>query len=943
MEAQRWEQVRELFGAALERPPDEWPTWLAAACGEDTALREEVRSLLAAHQGRASFLPEPPTAGDWRPPDDPLEGKRVGPYEVLQRLGSGGMGVVYLAIRVDGQFRKRVALKVLKPGMDSEEILRRFHTEQQILAALDHPNIARLLDGGTTERGLPYFVMEHVEGRPIIDYCEQERLSVSDRLRLFRTVCEAVQFAHQNLVVHRDLKPGNILVDAGAAPKLLDFGIAKLLNPELGAQTLAWTALGVQPLTLDYASPEQIRGGHITTASDVYALGVLLYELLTGRHPYRGDGCTAEEMVRRVTEVEPEWPSSAVRRRANDGAAAEAADRGKLADRHKLARRLAGDLDTIVLTALRKEPRHRYASVERLSEDIRRFLEGRPVLARKATVSYRVGKFARRHRLGVAAGATALLAVLLFGAGMAALALRLARERGKAEQEQQRAEQERRRAEEVTAFLTGIFEVADPWKSSGDTVTAREILDAGAGKLHTQLADEPLVRSSLMGTVGSIYQRLGFPDRARPLLEAALATRRQLLGEDHPEVADALSALATVREDKGELQDAIDLVQRALAIRRRRYGPRHETVARSLHDLGLLLRRQGDLTAAERNLRVALSLRRELLPPPRHDLAESLYGLGIVLWEQGRYQEAEQATREALSIRREVLGRHHVEVASTLNLLAVIAIVNGDLEQGEALMREALFLRRRIYGSEHPKVAESLNNLGALLKDRGKPDEAEAPLREALAMRRKLLGEEHLSVATTLENLGWVAMGRREYATAARLQQRGLAIRMRMLGPNHRLVSDSLAAAAAVYKRQGSFDQAEEALREALLIRRQALGDRHLMVASSLEDLASLLTQRGRSAEAETLAVEAAAIVRRMRPIIPARLAEAERVLAKCLAAQRRYAAAEALLLKSLESLRSELGEAAPPSQEALADLVALYESWGKPKQAAEWRRRLVR
>ena len=308
MNAERWQEVRSLFGAALERAPEEWPAWLDAACGNDADLKEEVRSLFAAHCEGGSLLPE-----TGPPPADPLIGQQIGPYEVQQRLGGGGMGIVYLASRVDGQFRKRVALKVLKPGMDSEEILRRFRTERQILAALDHPHIARLLDGGTTERGLPFFAMEYVEGRPITEYCEQEGLTIPARLELFRAVCSAVQFAHQNLVVHRDLKPANILVGADGTPKLLDFGIAKLLNPELAAQTLALTAAGIRPLTLEYASPEQIRGGHITTASDVYSLGVLLYELLAGSTPFEGKRlheAAFDEMLRIIREEEPQKPST---------------------------------------------------------------------------------------------------------------------------------------------------------------------------------------------------------------------------------------------------------------------------------------------------------------------------------------------------------------------------------------------------------------------------------------------------------------------------------------------------------------------------------------------------------------------------------------------------------------------------------------------------------
>jgi serine/threonine-protein kinase len=876
----RWPEVRQAFAAALGREPAEWPAVVARACGGDSGLRREVDSLLVAHRQAAGFLSAPAAPLPAAPEEGSLAGATIGPYRVARRLGSGGMGVVYLAFRADREYRRRVALKVLKPGLDSAEVIRRFRAERQILAALDHPNIARLLDGGTTAEGLPYFAMDYVEGEPIDAYCAARRLSLDLRLRLFRTVCAAVEHAHRNLVVHRDLKPSNILVTADGTPKLLDFGIAKLLNPEIGPETLALTAAGLEPMTPDYASPEQVRGELVTTASDVYSLGVLLYELLSGCHPYRARAASLAELRRLISDEEPERPSVALGRMpcAVAPEAGSALGRDRRGDAGRLRRQLAGDLDNIALKALQKDLRRRYGSVEQLSEDIRRHRERLPVSARRSTLAYRAGRFLRRHGVGAAAAATLLAALLGFGVAMAALAVQLTRERD-------RAEQERRRGEEVTSFLTRIFEVADPWRSSGETVTAREILDAGASRIGAELADQPLVRASLMGTVGTIYQRLGLPDRAGPLLEAALATRRKLLGDAHPEVADALSDLAAVREDKGDFSAAVELARRGLAIRRRTYGPGGAAVARSLQQVGLLLRRQGSLAAAERELRQALAIRRRQSPPVPADLAESLNGLGIVLWEGGRYGEAERSAREALALRRQALGPDHVEVAASLNLLAVIVAANGDLAQAEGLLREALDRRRRVFHGDHPKVAESLNNLGAMLRDRGRLEDAEGYFREALAMRRKLFGEEHLSVAMTLENLGWLASGRRDYAAAARLQGESVAIRTRLLGRHHRMVSDSLVALAAAQEGQGRVREAEEGLREAVRIRREVLGEQHLQVAVGLEKLAGLMARRGRAAEAEPLAQEAVNIVRRMQPPVPARLAEAERVLADCRAA----------------------------------------------------------
>src|SRR5688500_3990721 len=432
--------------------------------------------------------------------------RRIGPYRILRELGQGGMGVVYLAARADEQFRKRVALKVIRSGGASEEVVRHFKRERQILAGLDHPNIARLLDGGTTDDGLPYFVMEYIEGEPLLEYCDSRKLPVAERLKLFQAICSAVQYAHRNLVVHRDIKPGDILVAEDGSPKLLDFGIAKLLNPELAGEALIATAMSMTPT---YASPEQARGERITTATDVYSLGVVLYELLTGHLPYRLLSRQPLEILKAISEQEPEKASTAIERAEN-----------------KLQRRLRGDLDNILMLALRKEPPRRYASVEAFSDDIRRYLEGLPVKARQPTAAYRTGKFLRRHVAGVAASAVFVGLLIGFAAAMAVQSARVTRERDLAEQERAAAQQERETAQRVSAFLVDLFRVSDPSRSRGETITAREVLDRGTTKIATELKDEPEVRATLMSTMGTVYSNLGLYDKALSLLEEALQTRK---------------------------------------------------------------------------------------------------------------------------------------------------------------------------------------------------------------------------------------------------------------------------------------------------------------------------------------------------------------------------------------------------------------------------------
>ena len=890
MEPDRWQRVREIFLTALACGPAERSALLAEVCGDDPDLGAEVASLLAAHDAAEDFLAISPQEEEIAAP---LTGQRIGPYRVEQRLGRGGMGVVYLAYRADREFQQRVALKVLKPGLDSEEVIRRFRTERQILAALDHPNITRLLDGGTTEQGHPYFVMEYVEGRPIDVYCREHGLTVRRRLELFLSVCSAVELAHRNLVVHRDLKPANILVTAGGTPKLL--------NRELSSVTLGVTILDLQPMTPDYAGPEQVRGEHVTTASDVYSLGVLLYELLTGHHPYRERASSPAEMKRLVTEEEPAKPSLAG---------------------GKPSRQLAGDLDNIVLKALRKEPGRRYASVEQLSADVRCYLEGRPVSARPGTLAYRTSKLVRRHRIGVAVAATFVVAVLGFGIAMGLQAARLARERD-------RAERERGRAEQVETFLTEIFEVSDPWKSSGETVTAREILDAGARKLATSLGDQPEVRADLMRTVGLIYRRLGLFDRAEPLLGSVLAERRRLFGEENPAVAESLADLGLIAAEKGDYSVAERLFREALALRRKLHGAEHAEVAESLSDVAGILWATGRLEEAETTYREVLAQRRLLFGNEHSLVAQTLNNLGIVLRTRGRYAEAEACLREALLLWRRIGGPESPHAADAANNLALVAQARGRYAEAESLLREALALRTRQLGKRHPRVAAGLNNLGYTLQAQGRFTEAEPLLREAVTLRRELLGPEHFEVTESLENLSVVALGQGHAADAERYARETLAIRRRIFGEEHSTIADAQRILALALRAEGETRAAEELLLQAVALRRKLLGNEHPEVAAALVDLSDLLTATGDFPGGESAAREALDIFGRSRPSSPSAGAEAESALGASLAGQRRFREAEPLLVRSHAILVAERGETFPATRKAHERLAGLYRSWG--------------
>ncbi|HLG14769.1 MAG TPA: serine/threonine-protein kinase [Blastocatellia bacterium] len=970
--AEHWKQIEELFHRALQLEPGERQVFLDEACGADRKLRAEVESLLVS-DGQAEQEEKEVQRAIHRVAEEFVEEgslsegrRRIGPYELVEELGRGGMGAVYLGQRADESYQKQVAIKLIKRGMDTDEVLARFRHERQILANLDHPNIARLLDGGTTEDGLPYFVMEHIEGQPIDQYCATRELSIFERLKLFRTVCSAVSYAHQNLVVHRDLKPGNILVTADGVVKLLDFGIAKLLHAEPGALTLTATAIGLRAMTPEYASPEQVRGETMTTASDVYSLGVLLYELLTGRRPYQFKGSTPLEIERVITVEEPPKPSTAVSRQppvVNGRWPVEADDNRRWRDGHrtakKLSRQLEGDLDNIVLMAIRKDPQRRYASVEQFSEDIRRHLAGRPVIARTDTLGYRAGKFVKRHRVGVGMAAAVLSLMIAIGAILAAQSARIARERDRAVAAEQVAAQQRTAAESerdraiaaervserardaertqhniaeanlaraqeaerqatseaaranneaararteaetarrVSEFLAGLFEVSDPSRAKGNTITAREILDKGAARITKDLKGQPKVQATMMDTMGRVYESLGLYDSAAPLHDEALKLRRQTLGAEHVEVARSLNNLAEVLRRKGDHETAESLYREALAMQRKLLGPEHADVAESLDNLAILLDTRGDYKAAEQLFREALEMRRKLLGREHAEVCETLNNLGELLRKKGDYEAAEPLFRDAIAIQRKQLGSEDPRLAITLDNLASLLYSKGDYVAAEPLYREALGIFRKVLGNEHPDVAINLNNLATLRYAKGDYDGAEPLYREALATYRKLLGEEHPNLGNIMHNLARTLHAKGDYAAADPLYRRALDLRRRKLREGHPDIAHSLVGFGLFLTDKGTPLDAEPLLREGLEIRRKAF---------SAGDW---------------------------------RTAEAQSVLGGCLAALKRYDEAEPLLVESYATLKAKRGDRDRTTQQTLKRLISLYEAWGKSEKAAPYR-----
>ena len=835
------------------------------------------------------------------------------------------MGSVYLAVRADDQYRKEVAIKLVSADGGNRRLVRRFLRERQILATLEHPHIARLLDGGVTERGVPYLVMEYVTGRRLDRYCDDERQTVAERLRLFEDVCRAVHYAHTQLVVHRDLKPGNVMVTDDGSVKLLDFGIAKLLDPEPGSSGETMTRAGGRVLTPEYASPEHLRGDPVGTASDVYSLGVLLYELLVGRRPFE-DVESLRDLERAVCSEAPPRPSRAVEADPDPDLVA----RNRATTSARLKRSLAGDLDNIVLSALRKEPERRYSSARSLVDDIERHLTGFPVRARPDTIRYRSRKFVRRHRVVLAAGAVGLAALVAGLAGTAWQARRAAVEAAK--------------ANEVSQFVLGLFEASDPSSSQGQDVTVRELLDRGAERARTELQDQPAVQAEMLGVLGDIYRKLSLYEEADELVGEGLAIRRDLYGPDDLRVAESLNLLGSVRQARGDLASAEEVYSEALRIRLNRLGGADTRVADVLNNLGVLARSAGEFARADSLHRQALTIREAALGPDHVDVAVSLKNLALVLHSMGRIQEAIPLYRRSLDLQVRITGEMHPEVGTTLNSLASALLATGAYDDAEEMYRRALAIQRQLLGSVHRSTASTLNNMARAVSARGEPAEAIGMIEEALRIREELLGPEHPAVATSLSDRGKVLLelGRVEESRAS--LSRALRIYQEGAGPEHPGSAIIMGQLARTYLESGALDIADSLYIEALRIERSAWPEGHEELAFPLIGLGRIRLARGDPAEAEQLFRQALD----QRATLPPGhwgVVEAKTWLARALVTLQRFAEAERILLEAIAGDESSTIATSwlerRERTSAIEVAAELYDAWDRPGDAGAMRARI--
>ena len=849
----KWERLQELFSRAVDLPPAERDAFVLRETTDDVELREELLGLLACDNGKSTgpLTHALGAALDATTRDRRREllGKIIGNYKLTSVLGHGGTGTVYLGERADRQYSAQVAVKIVDSATVQGDLGLRFRAERQILASLNHPNIARLLDAGETSDGQPYLIMEYVHGEPVDRYCDRQLLDVEARLELFLEICAAVQYAHQNLIVHRDLKPANILVTGEGKAKLLDFGIAKLLDVGEAASVLALTRMNDRLLTPEYASPEQILGRAVTTGSDVYALGIVLYELLTGLRPYVVPASASQlELERSICITDPQRPSAAVHRAIEAGPSQGQSNIGAIASARQLTperlqRRLSGDIDSIVMRALRKEPQHRYTSVDQFVDDVRRYLSREPVAARQGNWLYYSQRFARRHALAVGAGSTFFLIVIAFAVTMSVQRQRIADERD-------RATQESARAEKVSAFMLQVFEAADPTENYGREITARELLDQAARNIQADLDEQPEVRAQLLEAIGKAYRRQGQSDRAVAYFEDSMRMREQGGLPHDAKTGSVLIEMSIALRQVGRFEEADRALTEALKIAQTNAGEKSLMGAQLLANLGQLELSRSNIDRAEDYLNRGLQIIRELGDSRHPDAAAILINLSNVRSWKDDIDGAESAAREAVNIYRETVNAKHPDRVMADYHLARVLNLQGKSGAAAELYETTLAAQRFLYGDFSIKVGDTLTEFAQVRVAQNRLKDAEKLLIESLELSRKIRGEAHHTSGYLLTALANVRIRERKFAEAENDVRKALDIFATSLPSDHQYVASAEYIMGELMLETGRFTDAE-AMLTASMNRWKRTSAPTWRSARSASALGEALHRQGRNQDAE--------------------------------------------------------------------------------------------
>ncbi|WP_138430470.1 serine/threonine-protein kinase [Fodinibius saliphilus] len=934
MEQNQWEKVNKIVDTALELDKKERTTYIEENCKNDNKLKQHVTQLLAAIEESETedFLATPATyidemAGELTATDataSSMVGQHIGNYHLDELIGHGGMGSVFKGRRADGAYEKEIAIKILRRGMDTPSNIARFKRERNILANLEHPNIARLLDGGLTEEGLPYLVMEYVDGTPLLEYCNQNNLTIEERLELFEQVCFAVQHAHQNAIIHRDLKPSNILVNNEGKVKVLDFGIAKLIRAESSEGVTFQTRTGARMLTVGYSSPEQLEGQAITTATDAYVLGILLFELLADVHPFEMDDKNLVEIEKQVREKRPKNPSDKY-------AQLSSTEKKKIAqyrstDTAKLTSLLTGDLDAIVMKALRKEPGHRYSSAEQLLEDLNRRKTNLPIIAREDTFRYNSSKFLKRHktRLSVAAAfLSIIISLTVFYTWQIA-------------QEKDKAQLEAQKAQEVSSFLTDMFRASNPNYNPKDTVTAATFLKRGQERID-QLNDQPEIQGQLLEIMGRAYSEIGQFDKAAPLLNKSLKLRETYQGTTSTAYIQSLDALGVLERLKGNFAEAESLTQRSLSVLKNNQPNNKKLLVNGLNELGLILDQRGKYEQADSVYKEVLYIQQQLYKSEHPKLAHIFNNRAGVLRKLGKYEKAEELYRKALNIWKAQYGDIHPSTAMGYHDLALILNQRGKLEQADSLYHKGLTIDKKLYDAPERHIAQSYNNIGIFYGQQGRYQEAKPYLTKAVAMRRKLFDEYHPKLAESLNNLGRLNIELGNYEKAHSYLEEALKIDRKNFGGNHPYIAGDLANLARIEKEKGSLDIAKKHFEKSLSIFKANLPSDHRKIAGILTEIGKLHIIKNNISEAIPMLEKALAIKKKSYDKRSWQIAYTKSILGNALGKNMEYTKAESYLIPAYETLKKERGSSDTFTNHAKNSIIELYKDWGKTDMAKKY------